>query len=144
MSSEDQIIKELKIIKKQLEQQQKIAFRRFHWSISIAFVGLGLGAAIASRGFKGTETTGLSIILLFGGILLMYLTQLQLSQDYLRRTAWSGFGLTVAGLAMVAIPLLSNWGGTIVACFMTIGLWVMPVGLIVMLIAAKPFKKSKA
>ena len=144
MSSSDEISNKLTEIERRLESQERIAFRRFHWSLSIAFIGLGLGAALASRSLEGTEATGLSAILLFGGILLMYLTQLELSQDYYKKTAWWGFGVTVIGVAMVAIPLLANWSGNLIwADVMAAGWLAIPVGIILMLIATKPFKRNR-
>ena len=51
MSTNDEIINKLTEIERQLESQERIAFRRFHWSLSIAFIALGLGAALADSKF---------------------------------------------------------------------------------------------
>jgi uncharacterized membrane protein len=106
MSRNDPVIDELRDIRNRLEKQGKTLRLRFYLNMAITFIVLSLSVLLASLGLgKAIELRWLVLILLLGGILIIYWARLDLSQDYRKCFAVSGSILLVAGVLGWAILL---------------------------------------
>jgi hypothetical protein len=106
MSGNDPVIDELRDIRNRLEKQGKTLRLRFYLNMAITFIVLSLSVLLASLSLGlAVEFRWLILMLLLGGILIIYWARLDLSKDYNKCFAVSGSILLVAGVLGWAILL---------------------------------------
>jgi len=106
MSGNDPVIDELRDIRNRLEKQGETLRLRFYLNIAITFIVLSLSVLLASLSLGlAVEFRWLILMLLLGGILIIYWARLDLSKDYHKCFAVSGYILLVAGVLGWAILL---------------------------------------
>jgi hypothetical protein len=147
MSDNDKVIDELRDIRNQLEKQGKTLRLRFYLNMAITFIVLSLSVLLASLGLgKAIELHSLVLILLLGGILMIYWARLDLSQDYNKRFAVSGSILLVAGVLGWAILLQYLFPFIVSLVRIVGGLLInlaLILGVILMSLAPKRIRKNR-
>ena len=132
-TSNEQILVRLQNIEKQLERQERTSLYRYQVSIGIGFIGLGLGASLAS-----VRHDWLMWVLVFGGIIMIALAGITYRQDIRKKTAIGGFTTTFIGLAISTVQLYSS--SIIPPCVFFLGLFCILIGLLLLIIASSSSK----
>jgi len=97
----------LERIKDQLERQEKTGQLRFRFAVAITFIILSLSVLLASLSLEKTiELRWFSLPLLFLGLLAIYVSLIEFSQEYRKNFVVSGSILLVVGMLGWAISLL--------------------------------------
>ena len=104
MSGEDPVVKELRDIKNQLERQEKTGRLRFRFAVAITFIVLSLSVLLASLSLEKTiELRWFSLPLLFLGLLTIYVSLIEFSQEYRKNFVVSGSILLIIGVLTVVL-----------------------------------------
>lgn len=104
MSSNDEIISKLTEIEKRLERQEKTGQLRFRFAVAITFIILSLSVLLASLSLEKTiELRWFSLPLLFLGLLAIYVSLIEFSQEYRKNFVVSGSILLIIGVLTVVL-----------------------------------------
>jgi uncharacterized membrane protein len=94
----------LEKIKGQLERQEKTARLRFRFAVAITFIVLSLSVLLASLSLgKTIELRWFSLPLLFVGLLTIYVSLVEFSQEYRKNFIVSGSILLIIGVLTVVL-----------------------------------------
>lgn len=137
----------LERIKDQLERQRKTLRLRFYLNIAITFIVLSLSVLFASLSLgMAAELRWLILMLLLGGVLIIYWASLDLSQNYRKSFAVSGSILLAAGVLgwAILLPHLFPFISSLVRIVggLLINLIVI-LGVILMFLAHRRIRKNR-